>query len=118
MATALDLGFLALNAGPSASWLGAATPPEMHHLLLAAAWRGLVATALTTWAQAHAQQAFAATTAALATGNSAYLFLPVSFVEILKGFTPVVTLMVQQVAGQAAPKLPMLTRFSAPRPRP
>ena len=50
----------------------------------------------------------AATTAALATGNSAYLFLTVSFVEILKGFTPVVTLMVQQVAGQAAPKLPTL----------
>ena len=50
----------------------------------------------------------AATTAALATGNSAYLFLTVSFVEILKGFTPVVTLMVQQVAGQAAPRLPTL----------
>lgn len=36
-----------------------------------------------------------ATSAALATGNSSYLFLTVSFIEILKGFTPVVTMAVQ-----------------------
>ena len=30
-----------------------------------------------------------ATTAALSTGNSSYMYLTVAFIEILKGFTPV-----------------------------
>ena len=41
---------------------------------------------------------------AMATGNSTYLYLTVSFIEILKGFTPVVTIMVQAVFGQAFPR--------------
>ena len=41
---------------------------------------------------------------AMASGNSTYLYLTVSFIEILKGFTPVVTIMVQAVFGQAFPR--------------
>ena len=41
---------------------------------------------------------------AMALGNSTYLYLTVSFIEILKGFTPVVTIMVQAVFGQAFPR--------------
>ena len=43
------------------------------------------------------------TTAALCTGNGSYLYLTVAFVEILKGFTPVVTMMVQSVFGEPLP---------------
>lgn len=45
-----------------------------------------------------------ATTAALCTGNSSYMFLTVSFIEILKGFTPVVTMMVQTLSGEPFPR--------------
>ncbi|KAL1526538.1 hypothetical protein AB1Y20_015247 [Prymnesium parvum] len=45
-----------------------------------------------------------ATTAALCTGNSAYMYLTVAFIEILKGFTPVVTMMVQTIFGEAMPR--------------
>jgi len=41
---------------------------------------------------------------AMASGNSTYLYLTVSFIEILKGFTPVVTIMVQALFGQAFPR--------------
>jgi drug/metabolite transporter (DMT)-like permease len=41
---------------------------------------------------------------AMASGNYTYLYLTVSFIEILKGFTPVVTIMVQAVFGQASPR--------------
>lgn len=44
-----------------------------------------------------------ATTAALCTGNASYLYLTVAFVEILKGFTPVVTMMVQSLFGEPLP---------------
>ena len=43
------------------------------------------------------------TTAALCTGNASYLYLTVAFVEILKGFTPVVTMMVQSLFGEPLP---------------
>lgn len=43
------------------------------------------------------------TTAALCTGNASYLYLTVSFIEILKGFTPVVTMMVQALFGEPLP---------------
>ena len=42
-------------------------------------------------------------TAALCTGNASYLYLTVAFVEILKGFTPVVTMMVQSLFGEPLP---------------
>lgn len=45
----------------------------------------------------------AGTTAALCLGISAYLYLTVSFIEILKGFTPVVTIMVQSLFGEPLP---------------
>ena len=45
-----------------------------------------------------------ATTAALSTGNSSYMYLTVAFIEILKGFTPVVTMMVQTVFGEPFPR--------------
>jgi len=43
------------------------------------------------------------TTAALCTGNASYLYLTVAFVEILKGFTPVVTMMMQSAFGEPLP---------------
>jgi len=43
------------------------------------------------------------TTGALCTGNASYLYLTVAFVEILKGFTPVVTMMMQSVFGEPLP---------------
>lgn len=43
------------------------------------------------------------TTAALCTGTSSYLYLTVAFIEILKGFTPVVTMMVQSLFGEPLP---------------
>ena len=48
-----------------------------------------------------------ATMAALCTGNTSYMYLTVAFIEILKGFTPVVTMMVQTVAGEPMPR-PMI----------
>ena len=45
-----------------------------------------------------------ATTAALSTGNSTYMYLTVAFIEILKGFTPVVTMMVQTLFGEPFPR--------------
>jgi len=45
-----------------------------------------------------------ATGGAMATGNSTYMYLSVSFIEILKGFTPVVTIMVQAFSGQGFPR--------------
>ena len=45
----------------------------------------------------------ATTTAALCTGTSSYLYLTVAFIEILKGFTPVVTMMVQSLFGEPLP---------------
>ena len=45
-----------------------------------------------------------ATGGAMATGNSTYMYLSVAFIEILKGFTPVVTIMVQAFAGQSFPR--------------
>jgi len=44
-----------------------------------------------------------ATTGALCFGNSAYMYLTVSFIEILKGFTPIVTMMVQTMGGEPMP---------------
>merc|ERR1711865_1287691 len=41
---------------------------------------------------------------AMASGNYTYLYLTVSFIEILKGFTPVVTIVVQALFGQAFPR--------------
>jgi len=41
---------------------------------------------------------------AMALGNSTYLYLTVAFIEILKGFTPVVTMTVQAMAGQGYPR--------------
>jgi len=41
---------------------------------------------------------------AMAMGNSTYLYLTVAFIEILKGFTPVVTIMVQALFGQGFPR--------------
>jgi drug/metabolite transporter (DMT)-like permease len=41
---------------------------------------------------------------AMALGNSTYLYLTVAFIEILKGFTPVVTIMVQALFGQGFPR--------------
>ena len=43
------------------------------------------------------------TMAALCTGNASYLYLTVAFVEILKGFTPVVTMTVQSMFGEPLP---------------
>lgn len=43
------------------------------------------------------------TTLALTTGTSSYLYLTVAFIEILKGFTPVVTMMVQSFFGEPLP---------------
>lgn len=43
------------------------------------------------------------TTAALCTGTASYLYLTVSFIEILKGFTPIVTIMVQTMFGEPPP---------------
>lgn len=45
-----------------------------------------------------------ATGGAMATGNSTYMYLSVAFIEILKGFTPVVTIMVQAFSGQGFPR--------------
>jgi len=45
-----------------------------------------------------------ATTAALSTGNTSYMYLTVAFIEILKGFTPVVTMMVQTLSGEPFPR--------------
>ena len=42
---------------------------------------------------------------AMASGNSTYLYLTVSFIEILKGFAPVVTLMVGVFMGEATPRV-------------
>jgi hypothetical protein len=42
-------------------------------------------------------------TAALCTGTASYLYLTVAFIEILKGFTPVVTMMVQSLFGEPPP---------------
>ena len=50
----------------------------------------------------------AATTAALCTGTSSYLYLTVAFIEILKGFTPVVTMMVQALFGEPLPECKIL----------
>ena len=44
------------------------------------------------------------TTGALCTGNASYLYLTVAFVEILKGFTPVVTMMVQTMFVEPFPR--------------
>ncbi len=46
----------------------------------------------------------AASSAALCTGNSAYLYLTVAFIEMLKGFTPIVTMAVQAVFGEPLPR--------------
>lgn len=43
------------------------------------------------------------TMAALCTGTASYLYLTVAFVEILKGFTPVVTMMIASLFGEPLP---------------
>eukprot|EP00966_Prymnesium_polylepis_P219989 5089122-Prymnesium_polylepis.1 len=82
---------LGTHAGLARGWLGTAHAPEMQHLLLAAAWCGLVTCALTTWAQSYAQQAFKPTTAALA-----YALEPV-FAALFAGW-----MLNEQLAGAQA----------------
>eukprot|EP00962_Isochrysis_galbana_P027769 scaffold8738_cov146-Isochrysis_galbana.AAC.3 len=50
----------------SRQWLGTAGHGPTRHLLMAASWNGVVVVGATTWAMSYAQQAFSASTAALA----------------------------------------------------